>query len=262
MNAHATSCQDFTESQKIVSSFARAFAEAADLDLAVAPMVVAASPGWGASFMLHRLADLYGMKCVEIRLDQIFPDDLRTAPVLRGGEVEMRETRISTIRTALDRGPTIVAVDFGGRHEQTDELLSLVFSHVQEGLGASPAIVVLKCPLEEESFAFSAISKHLGIHHALVPSIRLSAASQPRQILVTGQMSVTGSKRGERYVEIDVSEPYLHQIQALVVARSDQDDDSLNDALDPFWDRDAQVAIRLTLKDGEATFTPDDISLL
>lgn len=77
------------------------------------------------------------------------------------------------------------------------------------------------------------------------------------RIVLKGKADTYSSKRGLRYVEMSVSEPYDHEVRFTVVARPDQDDNDLTSALEPLWEGPVRVNARMT--DDGLECTTDDI---
>ena len=78
-------------------------------------------------------------------------------------------------------------------------------------------------------------------------------------LILKGNMNSNGSKCGQRFLIVSVAEPYEHEVNVTVLAKSGQDDDALNDALYDFYAE--EVTIKARMEDGRLICTSDDISL-
>lgn len=88
-----------------------------------------------------------------------------------------------------------------------------------------------------------------------------NVASEPSdRIVLKGKADTYSSKRGIRYVEMCVSDPYDHDVNFKVVAKPDQDDNDLTSALDLLWEGPVKVNARKT--DDGLECTTDDITRL
>ena len=250
----------------------RTFAEATTLDLAVAPMVVAVdAPGIGASAKLHAMASACNMAHLEYRLDMMDVLDFnRGLPVLHNGEI-VQQVVIPSGLLSLVTGPAhaVVILDFeNDRAEVLETMLGLIKEHATVA-----TIVVLRTVTRTDETtgrspvdaAHAAITKVLGIHRALVPACTMAishrAIQAARRVRLVGALQLNSSRRGERYCEITMSEPYDHEARITVRATGDQDDDALNAALEAAWDA-SSVALIATIEDGDMVCTTADIEVL
>lgn len=84
-------------------------------------------------------------------------------------------------------------------------------------------------------------------------------ATEEGRVIIKGHADVYSSKCFKRYVEVAVTEPYVHKVDLIINAKPGQSDDDLNTALEIL---DDQVAISAIAVDGDLVCTIDDITRL
>lgn len=129
-----------------------------------------------------------------------------------------------------------------------------------------PVILVFNCDPRDEQSALEVIHRILEIHPAHVPTAKIGGHKladrfNAKTFLLTGTLSLEGSKSGEFYYSLDVHEPYEHSVRFTLKQSQDQSDD---DFYSFFEDRNASgdVAIRLTEEDGYLVCTTNDIDFI
>ncbi len=257
-----------TRSLACKSQMLRALHEAAEADLAVSPLIVISdAPGIGPSSFAKSIATTYGAKpenFIEIRCAQMIEEHFKPMAVLNGGNLEIREPRIASLgeTAGIETGSIIVLSDAAvAAHSTVVAALEMIAS-----AAAGPVLVLLHDigGIEAERSMLDRISEGLGLHKAHVPTARLSMdTSRPmptQPVLLHGIMEETGCKRGERYMEMEVAEPYFRTVRFVVDAEPDQDDDALVDALHPHLDSRGGCSVRLEIRNGDLFCGTADIT--
>lgn len=251
-------------------------------------MIVSGEPGVGKLNMLHGIAEGLDMEMVDIRCTAL--DGMDFLPVLKNGEIVESKPRIAILDTTLAKGrATMVILD-----DPTPEGFTLgryaerIIAHVTE-VATAPVLLVITCSIPDVEPSLQLLSAATGIHRAHIPTAILrmdrnavvasfiergiprEAAEEmlpsnddkrPQPILLLGTLDHTGSKCGLRYFEVTVAKPYEHRVHVHVVAKPDQDDDAMNEALDPMFER-GEVALRVTPNEyGDLECTTDDMEFV
>jgi len=250
------------------SQMLRAFHEAAEADLAVAPLVIVAdAPGIGVANLARSIAgsDVMNPDCfIQIRCAQMIESEFKPVTVLNGGNLEIREPRIAALgqKAGIETGSIVVLSDAAiAAHSTVVAALQLIASSA-----AGPVLVVLTDVggRDAEDLMLARINDGLGLHKAHVPTARLSmdpSRPMPKQpVLLHGTMEESGCRTGERYMEIEIAEPYLHTVRFTVHAKPGQDDGDLVDALHPHLDRRDGCSVRLSDENGELCCGTDDVT--
>lgn len=240
----------------------RAVSDALSYDLQIAPIVIASQRGIGTSNMFSGIARGMTESYVEIRCAQMSDAELERLPVLHEGQLQAREPSLSVIGHALknEMGSFILLDDAVSCGEN---VLRAVLSQIsREAIG--PVVVAIRVDLDQEEQALGIVKDELGLHRAHVPTARLavdtSKAPVAQPVLLSGSMQLEGSKRGERYMEMYVSQPFDQNIRFTIDAKPDQDDDDLNEAIDALSNDRDPVFARLQIVDGWLRCTTDDIT--
>jgi hypothetical protein len=240
----------------------RAVSDALSYDLQIAPIVIASQPGIGTTTLLSGMARGMTDDMVEIRCAQISETDLERLPVLHEGEIQMREPSLSVVGRALKKetGSFLLLDDALANGENV--LRAVLAQIARDAVG--PVVVAIRVDLDQEEQALRIVQDELGLHSAHVPTARLAIdPSRPpiaQPVLLSGSMQLEGSKRGERYMEMYVSEPFDQTIRFTILAKPDQDDDDLNDAVFALSNDRDPVFARLEIVDGHLECTTDDIT--
>lgn len=236
--------------------------EAMKADLAISPIVVASEPGIGTCTMIGQLANALGLNFIDVRCHALDPSDFAPLPVIADGEVAQVPPRFKWIAEQLaKRQPALVLLN---------ESLSSG-TDVPEGLikqisdmASAPVIIVMNCTLPDHDEALRVVAAATGIHPALIPTCELSIDHVRPRVQIIGSMGLESSKIGERYVEIHSLIPYDHTMRLTIEALEGQDDDAMNEALDPFIQRNAIVCVAFR-RDPDGwpdAITTDDIALI
>lgn len=250
------------------SQMLRVFHEAAEADLAVSPLVIIADePGCGVTTFVRSIAQSGEAKPTGfIRIDctQVCDAELKpmTVPV-EGGLDTRAPAFVSMADTAGIETGSIILLTQAASAPRSTVLAAL---ETIASAAAGPVIVVLTDVggRDEEDRMLALVSEGLGLHKAHVPTARLSMdTSRPmpaQPVLLHGIMSETGCKRGERYMEIEVAEPYFRTVRFVVNALDGQDDDTLVEALEPHLDSRGGCSVRLEIENGDLSCGSDDIT--
>lgn len=245
----------------------RTFADALAMDLAIAPMIVATAPGFGASTQLHALAEAHGMEHVEYRLDMMDQSDLEPLPVLRDGVVQPARPMPRGLDEMLGRGrPTLDIVDF----EQDDARVETFLRIVASADIHQDVVVALRTRTGRTAkgrdlvdVAYAAIKAAFGVERPLVPTSIVGDASNShaRRVLLIGCITGSSSNIGELHCEMECIEPYPHEVRLTIEADEGQSDDQFHDALGDACSA-RTVAVLASLDDGYLTCSPGDIVVL
>lgn len=241
----------------------RTFAEATTLDIALAPMIVAAVPGIGASTQLHALAEAHQMAHMEFRLDQMTVQDL---PVLRNGEVvNVGPVPDQLMKIITGSRPALVIADFD--QDIPDRLAKFISAIVEHA--TTETIIAIRTTVgcddhtgrDRVEAAYQAIAEGLDIHRAVVPACIMDLGQSPRRIRLIGQITGTTSNLGERHCEMLCSEPYEHEVRFTINADDDQSDEEFADAIDDAC-RAGLVAVLATVDGDGLNCSPEDVHIL
>lgn len=221
-----------------------ALSHALSLDLGVVPLVLATEIGIGTGTAVSGIAKALHMEYVDVRCAQIADAD----------SALFQQSVMAVF--AKDR-PVLVLLDEATSGPQ--DAVEAILMAISEA-ATSPVIVALTVRLDDEDEAIEMAGRALGIHRALVPSARLAVSQSPKQpILVTGLLSLEGSKRFERYFEIETSNLTESRIRFTLNASGDQGDDELNEFLHGFK-AGGDVAVRLESTRHGLTCTTADMA--
>jgi hypothetical protein len=242
----------------------KAVSHAMAQDLAVAPVLIATeSPGMGVRHLLQGIAGALDIPVRSFAAGGMIAADFGLAHVLHEGKlVEKRRTLEALDSVTSSPFGSIVLIDADGDADMA--VTRALMDDVRES-AVGPTIVVIACEYSLEDQALDAIQASLGLHGAHVPTAILSAdlskpvPSQP--VLLSGHLTLEGSKCGERYFEIETTSEIPMIVRFDVFGREDQDDDSLNAELDHAFDRGERF-VRLTIVDGSTRCRPQDISAI
>ncbi len=165
----------------------------------------------------------------------------------------------SAIVEGRDGGYVVVMSDH--ENDPGDRALETMLRAISQGSTNHVTFVVTTSP-DRENQILKSVHSALGLHPAHVPTSRVGTTKEgglPKQpVLLSGHVSHNGSKRGERYMEIDEDGTPGRSSRFTVVAKDDQDDDDLNDAL--YGMLDGQVFVRLEHVDGELRCATSDMT--
>lgn len=219
-----------------------AVAEALDADLAVSPLVIATGPGGGTHTMLRSLATTLDLDFRDIRCGQIQPHELVR---VHSAEADAPMTATYEIgERILDRSPALVILDeavaFG------PAVATAVLNQIIREAHA-PVVAVLLVRRDQVDGAIDVIAEATGIHRALVPVTELMhdprCAMPAQRVRLVGSLSLTGSRTGERYLEIESAE-LPETTRFVLTAAEGEDDGVLADVLEQLLAAD-QVAVTL-----------------
>lgn len=245
----------------------RAYSEAFAMDIAIAPVLIMCDrPGLGVANLSKGIAasmTLAPDAVAHILCGNLDEMDVKSYPVLRGGDIEQCEPRIVSIvrSVANPLGSVVILAD--AESAPTSMLVAALGQIADAAKEPVVVAIVAQGGIDTERTMLAAIKEGLGLHAAHVPTARVAGPegtipSQP--ILLFGQMSQESSKCGEQYMEISVAEPFDHEIRFTVRAKDDQDDDALIEALYSNMDPRDVVAVRLEVEDGRLVCTSDDVT--
>lgn len=229
-----------TRSMAASTTTMAAFAATTMLDLAVAPMVIAAPPGIGVRTLAESLADAIGQKFIEVRCYSLY-------------EQQWKALLDQSLKGA---GPAFILFDEAGsfEHDMIVEMLKYVTV-----VATAPVVVALRVTATDEDKALEAVFAGTGIHRAHVPTARLSVTEEILQpVLLVGQVELTSSKSGSLRMEIHVSNPYEHVVGFTVDAIEGQDTDAMYLALEDVFNAE-NVAVRLQQTNLGLVCTTNDI---
>jgi hypothetical protein len=237
----------------------RTVAEAMDADLALSPIVIATGPGVGTHTLLKDLATALGLGFADIRCGMIQPHEM----VPTGVDGEHLVLAASEMPEAIIQGrPTLVMIDeavaFGTKVPAA--LLRQLATAAR-----APLIVALVVRRDQLDEALDAVGQGTAIERPLIPVAELSfdprTAMPAQRVRVVGSLTIHGSRRGERYLEIQ-STDLPQTTHFTLYAKEGQDDDDLADALGPLFSVSVEVAATLAMDDGALRCTTDDIVAL
>jgi hypothetical protein len=250
------------------SQILRVFHEATSMDLAVVPIVLMAdTPVVGMHDMTRKLSTPFITEpsgFTEIRCAQLDGSEFLELPVLSNGEVRMQKPRIPALLETAGTGFESVIVLSDAAEAPRETIVTALAQIAAAAVGPVTVVLTAIGGIDEEDRILSCIQEGLDLHPAHVPTARLSmsltkpAPSQP--VLLAGHVSHASSKRGERYMEIDVMEPYDHMIRFTVTAIEDQDDDALNEDLFDKVDLSKPCFVRLQNVDGDLVCHSDALT--
>lgn len=243
------------------SSIIQTFAQAANYDRAISAMVLAADPGNGINTAMREATAVYSMEYREVRCDMLDITDFAQLQVPGAdGITLMTPLPLECFRNLPTSQTTVIVLT---EVHARPEFLPNIFEQIN-ALTAGPVIVVLTGRINEIDDSLNAIETGLDIHRAYIPTVIIEKnidKSQPSQpILLYGSAETTGSKRGERYLEILVSEPYEHTVNFVLYGDDDQSDDDLNEFLSGILDANDEIAVRLECIDGQLVCGTKDIT--
>lgn len=185
-----------------------AIADALKLDLAVAPVVIARERGIGIDYILRGVSQALDADYVDFR-------------------VYSEEDDVNEKISAFEGG--IIKID--AENLDVGNILGVIADRV-----TANTIVCIVTDLDaiEESVVLTKIEEYLNVHRAHVPTARLSATKKVDQpVLLVGQVSENGCKRGERYFTVETelcSEIHFH-----INGLPHQNDDDLYEALNDIY---------------------------
>jgi hypothetical protein len=200
-----------------------AIADALKLDLAVAPVVIAREHGIGIDRILRGVSQAVDGDYVDFRVYSEEDDVNEKISAFKGG---------------------ILKID--GDNLDCGNILGVIADRV-----TANTIVCIVTDLDaiEESSVLTEIEEYLNVHRAHVPTARLSATKKVDQpVLLVGNVSENGSKRGERYFTVGTE--LCNEIHFHINGLPHQNDDDLYEALDDIYAATArssakEVALRL-----------------
>ena len=215
-----------TRSMAASTTTMAAFAATTMLDLAVAPMVIAAPPGIGVRTLAESLSRSIGQAFIEVRCSNVH-------------ETEWKALLDQSLKGA---GPAFILFDdaLSGGYEPIVEMMKYVAV-----VATAPVVVALHVTATDEDNALDAVFACTDIHRAHVPTARLSMTEEVRQpVLLVGQVELTSSKSGELHMKIHVSDPYEHVVEFTINAIEGQDADAMHVTLEDVFSAE-NAAVRL-----------------
>lgn len=227
-------------------------------DLAIVPVVVTTRPGVGTTHILQKLASGLEWNFLEYRFDMMdVMTDFGSVQVLEAGEIKIRKGMPEGLRTLLtgDR-PAMVVIDFSF---QRPILIDRMVTAIRD-TATVQTVVVFKTHAGLKEFAIE-MAGLLDVEKPLVRTISMSPDSTVQDVQLVGTVVHDGSKRGERYVDMTIQEPYEHSLKFTIIADEGQDDDDMNETLEPIWNAE-QVAVRLHEEHGYLVARMQDVAAL
>jgi hypothetical protein len=227
-------------------------------DLAIVPVVVTTQPGVGTTHVLQKLASGLEWNFLEYRFDMMdIMTDFGNVQVLDAGEVKIRKGMPEGLHSLLTGDkPAMVVIDFSF---QRPVLIDRMVTAIKE-TATVHTVVVFKTHAGLKEFAIEQAGL-LNVEKPLVRTVAMSADSTVQDVQLVGTVVHDGSKRGERYVDMTIQEPYEHSLKFTIIADEDQDDDAMNETLEPIWDAE-QVAVRLHEEHGYLVARMQDVAAL
>lgn len=220
----------------------RAFADTTMLDLSIAPMVIGAPVESNMIGLVARVAEGAGYDCHHFSCrdaDAQARKDLESA--LSGNKPLIIAV---TAEDALDR-PTFDGIVQSLQDDATINVIVLVYGRY-----------------EQLDAMLSAVENSMSVHPALVPTVTAVTNASDRRHQIIGHAHLTDSKCGLRFLTIDVSEPYDHEVRVTVQGTPEQDDDMLNSALWDVLEHPGEIALQARVKDGYLVCGTADMTAL
>lgn len=231
---------------------------ALSFDLAVTPVILATDPGIGTNHMTRGIVEGMDMVYVDVRCEALSERDFAPMHAVVDGEVVETEGSLAFITEALSSGRNAFVMLDEALTTGRDVVVGLLRKVADDARGN--VIVALRVAHSDEEEALLAIAEGLGIHRVHVPTARLAygrTVAQP--VLLTGLANLEGSKCGLRYLTMLTEMPFEAEVRFHVDAKPDQDDDALNEAIYPIFERGTTSAARLENVDGTLVCTTDDL---
>lgn len=223
----------------------RTFADAADADLAISPMIVVGAAGGDRPWIeaIGNVADALDMQriCYVVTTDQA-RDVTEWVGSSRSGDTPAR----AIVLAMRQHG--------GGDAVALAEMLQAISDHGSDGV-----VVVVVVEEDQLEMTRDAVGSILSVPAPLVPTCRQGFAAMQRNIRIVGEATMVGRSNGQHYVEASVAEPYAHDVR--IEVECDAEDDRTFDALVGFGEN-FRFAATVTAGNGVPTCRIEDIVVL